>query len=506
MFALFQTLRKENCLANCNKSMVKEDVLFGYALLDNTRQVVGIGEIDRSFTRMHKFYCPHCHKEMYATLGEIRQRHFRHKGDKCQYSKYLHDLAEHVFLEEYTKCLKEGLPFNFEFSIPRPCNEACVLKQHADCKEHYFHRKVDLTKEYTRISLETRVEIDERYRRPDILLESLDGKQLWVEIWVSHETEVDKRKDGRIIEIKIESEEDLEMIRRHNIVLSQGRGQIIRVFNIDADVADSLFLDDERLVCGYPCEKYFCLEFGTFEPKVEVIDYIKDTIGRGLKYRVILRLNWKGRHDTTEGFKGKQTTLDELRDVFSRRFLSYSMDGGLNYDKSYDELIITEWKDKSVRPNPAPRSTPSYPSQNRQYRRVPEQPAATTADISEVEWIDLGLPSGTLWAKEDTGGGMPFETARTTYGANLPTNKMAEELQEYCVKKWDYQAHALVLTGQNGNSISFFYNRSCKSYWLRDYDDAGDLLYARCFHIEAGYPFWINNADVTHDLNIRLVK
>ena len=51
--------------------MAKDEVLFGYALLDDTKHAVSIDDIDRSFTRLHKFYCPHCHNEMYATFGEV---------------------------------------------------------------------------------------------------------------------------------------------------------------------------------------------------------------------------------------------------------------------------------------------------------------------------------------------------------------------------------------------------------------------------------------------------
>ena len=77
--------------------MAKDEVLYGYALLDDTKHTVSIDDIDRPFSLQHKFYCPHCRNEMYATFGQIQLPHFRHNGDKCQYSKYLHDLAEHVF-------------------------------------------------------------------------------------------------------------------------------------------------------------------------------------------------------------------------------------------------------------------------------------------------------------------------------------------------------------------------------------------------------------------------
>ena len=398
--------------------MAKDEVLFGYALLDDTQQTVSIDDIDRPYTRLHKFFCPHCHNEMYATFGEVQLPHFRHNGDKCQHSKYLHDLAEHVFYEEYSKCLDEGTPFFLVLRIPRPCNEACVLKKHADCKEHYFQKTVDLTKEYTLISLETRVDLDERYRRPDVLLESLDGKQLWVEIWVSHETEEDKRRDGRIIEIKIETEKDLEKIRQHKIVQSEGEGLAVRVFSIDTNCADDLFLEDDLPINSYPCERFFCFEANTNGFSAEIIDYIKTKVTYDLSYRAILRLNWNGRHDSNIGIKGNQITQEDLRDFFIKRYYSIVY-GSRQVEKTYDSLVVSEWKSEDIKEKTITRS--AYRSSYKPSHPVPTLPVISVADLSAIEWVDLDLPSKTLWAKNDVTGQMSFGAARKAYGAHLPS-------------------------------------------------------------------------------------
>ncbi len=486
--------------------MAKDEVLFGYALLDDTKHTVSIDDIDRPFTRLHKFYCPHCHNEMYATFGEVQLPHFRHNGDKCQHSKYLHDLAEHVFYEEYSKCLDNGWPFYLELRIPTPCNKACVLKKHADCKEHYIQKTVDLTKEYTLISLETRVDIDDRYRRPDILLESLDGKQLWVEIWVSHETEEDKRKDGRIIEIKIDTEKDLEKIRQHKIVQSEGEDLAVRIFSIETDGADDLFEDEESISSiKYPCEKYFCFEVGTGGAKTEVIDYIMTTVSTDLSYRLILRLNWKGSHNSIEGSTGKQTAENELQAVCFQRYYSYGEDGPLYQDKSYDSLIVSEWKAASFKPTPIQGSTPYHRSYYRPRYQPTPQPTPAPVDITDMEWVDLGLPSGTLWAKDDVNGKTSFMGARRSYGSHVPSRTNAYELSEHCTKQWDDSAHALVFTGPNGNSISFPCKESNKSYWLNAYEH-GDPQFGQCFHIGPDGHFWINDKEAYSAIFVRLVS
>ena len=486
--------------------MAKNEVLYGYALLDDSWHTVSIDDIDRPFTRMHKFYCPHCHNEMYATFGEIRLPHFRHNGDKCQYSKYLHDLAEHVFYEEYSTCLDNGWPFLLELRVPAPCNKACVLKGHVDCKERYIQKTVDLTKEYTLISLEPKVDIDDRFRRPDILLESLDGKQLWVEIWVSHETEEDKRKDGRIIEIKIDTEKDLEKIRQHKIVQSEGEDLAVRIFGIEADGSDDLFVEEDAISgIKYPCENYYCFEVGSGGEKGEIIDYIKTTISTDLSYRVILRLNWNGTHKGIDGNTGKQATENDLKAVCLQRFYSYGKERQLYQDKSYDSLIVSEWKSPSFNQTPFHARTPYHRSCHRPQYQPTTQPTPSPVDISDMEWIDMGLQSGILWAKNDVGDKKSFMEAKRSYGSFVPSKENAEELSRCCTKKWDDSTHSLVFTGPNGNTLSFPCKESNKSYWLNAYEH-GDLKFGQCFHIGPNGHFWINDKDSSSAIYVRLVK
>ncbi len=485
--------------------MAKDIVQYGYALLDATQNTISIDDIDRSFTRLHKFFCPHCHKEMYATFGEVQLPHFRHNGGKCQHSKYLHDLAEHVFCEEYTRCLDAGLPFFLELSIPTHCNKACVLKNHADCKEHYFQKAIDLTKEYTLISLETRVDLEERYRRPDILLESIDGKQLWVEIWVSHETEEEKRKDGRIIEIKIDSEKDLEKIRQHKIVKSEDGDLAVRNFNIEINGANALLTKDEGdSAPKYPCEKYFCFEVGNFGYKADIIDYVKTSISTDLSYRVILRLNWKGQHDSIGGATGKQTTVEDLRSICTQKYYSYGDNRPLYQDKSFDSLIVFEWKPESFKPTSIQDATPYYHSPYKPRFQPTPQLTAAPVDIAKIEWVDLGLPSGTLWAKNDVNVEMTFDEAKTAYHVHVPSKRIAFELRKHCTIEWDNTTHNLIFTGPNGNSILFSCKNKYNRYWLND-RDKGHWGFAQCFCIGTDKSFYINDTEDYSFNSVRLV-
>ena len=473
--------------------MAKDGVLYRYALLDDSKHTVSIDDIDRTFTRLHKFYCPHCHNEMYATFGEVQLPHFRHNGDKCQHGKYLHDLAEHVFYEEYSKCLVNGWPFFLEIRIPTPCNKACVLKKHADCKEHYIQKTVDLTKEYTFISLETKVDIDDRYRRPDVLLESFDNKQLWVEIWVSHETEEDKRRDGRIIEIKIDTEEDLEKIRQHRIVQAEGVDLFVRIFGIETDGGDVLFEDREAVSnIKYPCEQYYCYEYGENGTITRLVDKVSEQSSPELSYKVILRLNWIGAHNSIEGITGMQLTENKLQVLCSQRCYFTEKDNLI------DSLIVFERRAEPVK-------HPHAHCDNPPRSQVRQLPTPGSVNTSGMEWVDLGLPSGTLWAKCDVDRKMTFTDAGRYFGSRMPSWRDANELRDCCNREWDDSAHALVFTGPNGKSIMFPCKENNKSYWLNAYEQ-DDREFGQCFHIGPDGHIWINDMSASTSIYVRLVR
>ena len=192
--------------------MLADSVQYAYAIQDDNRSV-SIHSLTRETSGEHKYYCPNCRGEMYPTFGEIQYHHFRHNGTQCQHDNYLHSLAEHMFLEEYVWCLENKSPFILEIHNSVHCDRNCVEKKNRLCTKHSNINCIDLTQIYTKAQLETNVHLDGgRYRRPDILLTSENGEQLWIEIWVKHETKEDKRQDGNILELKISSEKDLEQI------------------------------------------------------------------------------------------------------------------------------------------------------------------------------------------------------------------------------------------------------------------------------------------------------
>lgn len=116
---------------------------------------------------------------------------------------------------------------------------------------------------------------------------------------------------------------------------------------------------------------------------------------------------------------------------------------------------------------------------------------------NKTEYVDLGLPSGTLWAKkfEKKDGErlyLPYEKAKSM---NLPTEEQWNELQEKC--RWTFESDKIYCTGPNGNCLLFaktgfkkakeILSDDYKSYfWIIDTDENDS-------DIKAGNIFYTNN-------------
>ena len=68
------------------------------------------------------------------------------------------------------------------------------------------------------------------------------------------------------------------------------------------------------------------------------------------------------------------------------------------------------------------------------------------------EWVDLGLPSGTLWKdKNEEGGFYTYDQAMAKFGNSLPTKVQLEELKSSC--RWTWTGNGYRVEGPNGQSI-----------------------------------------------------
>ena len=76
--------------------------------------------------------------------------------------------------------------------------------------------------------------------------------------------------------------------------------------------------------------------------------------------------------------------------------------------------------------------------------KVPEKVVAQ-------DYVDLGLPSGTLWKDKNEDGFYDFDAAVGTFGDKLPTIEQLEELKTQC--RWTWTGSGYKVVGPNGQSI-----------------------------------------------------
>lgn len=67
-------------------------------------------------------------------------------------------------------------------------------------------------------------------------------------------------------------------------------------------------------------------------------------------------------------------------------------------------------------------------------------------------YVNLGLPSGTLWKAENEDCGLiTYEQAYNFYGNSMPTKEQLQELKDNCL--WTWQGNGYKVKGKNGESI-----------------------------------------------------
>ena len=74
-------------------------------------------------------------------------------------------------------------------------------------------------------------------------------------------------------------------------------------------------------------------------------------------------------------------------------------------------------------------------------------------DATPVAYMDLGLPSGTLWKTVNEKGFYDYESAMEKFGTSLPTKAQLQELKHECTWVWNSAKKGFDIEGSNGNSI-----------------------------------------------------
>ena len=116
-----------------------------------------------------------------------------------------------------------------------------------------------------------------------------------------------------------------------------------------------------------------------------------------------------------------------------------------------------------------------------------------------VTFVDLELPSGTLWASHYLKDRLPYKDASKL---SIPTIKQYQELFSECFLESTIKG--LLFTGKNGNKILIEYRyvdqipsrTSTFYFWLKDYVE-GDCKYCAC---QTEYDDSVNHASYHQEL------
>lgn len=160
--------------------------------------------------------CPCCDEKLEAkNAGKKREHHFAHaSGCECSgaYESMLHLLAK----EKVMSAFLEGGEFWIEYSFSEVCDHLsnCPLANLGGNCKAYVGKRFDLKKLYDRCEQER--PYDSIKRRSDLKIYSSVNPSLppiYLEFCVTHASDVEKLHSGeKIIEIKIDSKEDVENI------------------------------------------------------------------------------------------------------------------------------------------------------------------------------------------------------------------------------------------------------------------------------------------------------
>ena len=156
---------------------------------------------------------------------------------------------------------------------------------------------------------------------------------------------------------------------------------------------------------------------------------------------VIANINNQGMYGYDEW---RVPTNEELSLLRANNYLSNAQYMTQEY-KSGMVLLVTTGK--SVAEKEAIRA-----EQARQAEIARQKEAERQAEL--LKYVDLGLPSGTLWKNANEGGNQElysYDEAVRRFGENLPTIEQLIELRDEC--EWTWNGNGYTVVGTNGNSI-----------------------------------------------------
>ena len=190
--------------------MIRQD--YSYSL-DCDNNLINIKDAIKG----NNYYCPCCGAPMITKQGTKNRWHFAHSinASNCSYESYLHKIAKHKIRE----CFEHSPIFYITINSKATCRVIeCPMGKSTPClwlKPYTF----DLKKYYNICEEEAHI----GNFRADLLISSLKHKtdSILIEIYVSHKSTTNKiNSNYRIIEIQINSEEDIKNVISYFTILN----------------------------------------------------------------------------------------------------------------------------------------------------------------------------------------------------------------------------------------------------------------------------------------------
>lgn len=170
--------------------------------------------------RNNQYFCPLCLSEMIPKQGRKNKWHYAHKNSviKCSYESYLHKIAKELICNHFNNTSS----FKINYCVANHCNINCSFNLNPKCT--WPSRR-----EFNLLDYYDTCEIEAEYKgyRADLLLYnklSSSLEPIFIEICVKHPCSQEKIESNiRIIEVKIESEDDINrIINKSTIYESDG--------------------------------------------------------------------------------------------------------------------------------------------------------------------------------------------------------------------------------------------------------------------------------------------
>ena len=197
--------------------MSSSQIQFRYAL-DENGKVVSINDVPIEYSKRGRYFFPGTGAEMIARKGKKVAWHFAHKdGNPGALETYLHNTGKYLFKQVFEASDK----FTISLQAPAVCVHAgdCPVEERYPC--HFKdYTTFDLKVYYDKCVIEKDFTVGDDTFRPDVLLLPKNAKHdpIFVEIEVTHASTYKKRYSGiRIIEIKLENEDDFNLIEKCHI-------------------------------------------------------------------------------------------------------------------------------------------------------------------------------------------------------------------------------------------------------------------------------------------------